>query len=163
MSGSKDPETAIQYAVDSAINALESSAAAGLKRFVYTSSSFAVTQPRSSVHFSVDENTFNEEAIQRVKTFGTEAGKPTIYSAAKFSTERALNKWKEDNDSPIVTNCINPNANLGLVLLPQHQGYPTSAAWVKNLWDRKYDLMNKRIPEHYINYKMTQSYMLLRL
>ncbi|OAL56516.1 aldehyde reductase [Pyrenochaeta sp. DS3sAY3a] len=151
MAGSRDPADAIQHAVKSAINALKSSTAAGLKRFVYTSSSFAVTQPKPSVRFSVDETTFNEEAIRQVETLGKECDGETIYSAAKVNAERALQKWKDDNNSSVVINCVNPNANIGLVLQPQHQGYPTSAAWVKNLWDRKYETMNKRAPEHYID------------
>ncbi len=47
-------------------------------------------------------------------------------------------------------NCVNPNGNLGPVLQPQYQGYPTTAGWAKNIWDGKYDAL-KRSPEHFID------------
>ena len=150
MTGSGDPAIAIPHSTQMALNALESSSAAGLKRFVYTSSSFAVTQPRPGVKFTVDESTFNEDAIRAVQEKGKAAGGATVYSASKVVVERALKKWKEENSADIVINSVNPNANLGPVLQPQYQGYPTTAGWTKNIWDGKYDLL-KRVPEHYIN------------
>ncbi|KAJ4357074.1 hypothetical protein N0V95_002812 [Ascochyta clinopodiicola] len=150
MSGSGDPAIAIPQAVNMALNALKASAAAGLKRFVYTSSSFAVTQPKPGVKFTVDESTFNEEVVQAVKEKGSAAGGATVYAASKVEVERAMKAWKKESKSPIVINCVNPNANLGHVLSPTHQGYPTTSSWTASLWNGTYDKL-KRIPEHYIN------------
>ncbi|KAF9701360.1 hypothetical protein EKO04_000278 [Ascochyta lentis] len=150
MSGSGDPAIAIPQSVNMAVTALKASSAAGLKRFVYTSSSFAVTQPKPGVKFTVDESTFNEAAVQAVNEKGKAAGGATVYSASKVEVERAMKAWKDENKSSIVINCVNPNANLGPVLQPTHQGYPTTAGWTKNLWEGKYDQL-KRVPEHYIN------------
>ncbi|KZM24611.1 uncharacterized protein EKO05_0008701 [Ascochyta rabiei] len=150
MSGSGNPKIAIPQSVNMTLNALKASAAAGLKRFVYTSGSFAVTQPKPGVKFTVDESTFNDDAVQAVKEKGKAAGGATVYAASKVEVERAMQAWKDENKSPIVINCVNPNANLGPVLQPTHQGYPTTAGWTKNLWDGKYDQL-KRVPEHYIN------------
>lgn len=150
MTGSGDPKIAIPHSVAMALNALRASSSAGLKRFVYTSSSFAVTQPKPGVHFTVDEQTFNTAALQAVAERGQAAGGATVYAASKVEAERALQKWKAETNAPIVINCVNPNANLGPVLQPIHQGYPTTAGWIKNLWDGKYDAL-KRVPEHYIN------------
>lgn len=150
MLGSGDPSIAIPQAVNMALNALKSSSAAGLTRFVYTSSSFAVTQPRPNISFSVSEDTFNEAAIQAVKEKGEAAGGATVYSASKVEVEHAMKKWKDENQTNIVINCVNPNANLGPVLAPKHQGYPTTAGWTKNIWDGNYAAL-KRAPEHYIN------------
>lgn len=150
MTGSGDPKIAIPHSVNMAMSALKTASAAGLKRFVYTSSSFAVTQPKPSVKFSVDENTFNEDAIRAVKEKGDAAGGATVYSASKVEVERAMEKWKQESGASIVINCVNPNGNLGPVLQPSHQGYPTTAGWVRNLWDGKYDAL-KRPPEHFID------------
>ena len=150
MTGSGDPSIAIPHTVNMALSALKSSSTAGLKRFVYTSSSFAVTQPKPSVKFTVSESTFNEEAIQAVKEKGKAAGGATVYSASKVEVERAMQKWKDESKAQIVINCVNPNGNLGPVLQPEHQGHPTTAGWVKNLWDGKYDQL-KRPPEHFID------------
>lgn len=150
MNGSGDPAVAIPYTVNMAMSALKTAAEAGITRFVYTSSSFAVTQPRPSVPFTVDERTFNEAAIAAVKKKGADAGGATVYSASKVEVERAMQKWKDETGAKIVVNCVNPNGNLGPVLQPQHQGYPTTAGWIKSLWDGKYDAL-KRAPEHFID------------
>ncbi|KAF2633539.1 aldehyde reductase [Macroventuria anomochaeta] len=150
MTGSGDPKIAIPHSVNMALSALKTSSSAGLKRFVYTSSSFAVTQPKPSVKFTVDESTFNEDAIRAVKEKGEAAGGATVYSASKVEVERALKKWKEKSKAEIVINCVNPNGNLGPVLSPSHQGYPTTAGWIKNLWDGNYAAL-KRPPEHFID------------
>jgi nucleoside-diphosphate-sugar epimerase len=150
MTGSGDPAIAIPHSVNMALSALKTASKAGLKRFVYTSSSFAVTQPKPSVKFTVDENTFNEDAIRAVKEKGKAAGGATVYSASKVEAERAMKKWIDESKSQIVINCINPNGNLGPVLQPQHQGYPTTAGWIKNIWDGNYGAL-KRQPEHFIN------------
>lgn len=150
MQGSGDPATAIPLAVNMALSALKTASAAGIERFVYTSSSFAVTQPKPSVAFTVDESTFNEEAVQAVQRKGKEAGGATVYAASKVEVERAMQKWRDESKATIVVNCVNPNGNLGPVLQPQYQGYPTTAGWVKNIWDGKYDSL-KRAPEHFID------------
>lgn len=150
MHGSGDPSIAIPYSVGMAMSALKTASAAGIPRFVYTSSSFAVTQPKPSVPFSVNERTFNEEAIKNVKEKGGGAGGATVYAASKVEVERAMQAWKEESGTSIVVNCVNPNGNLGPVLQPEHQGYTTTAGWVKNLWDGKYEAL-KRVPEHFID------------
>lgn len=150
MKGSGDPAIAIPHSVNMALSALKTSSAAGLSRFVYTSSSFAVTQPKPSIKFTVSESTFNEDALRAVAQKGADAGGATVYSASKVEVERAMQKWKAESGAQIVINCVNPNGNLGPVLQTQHQGYPTTAGWVKNLWDGKYDAL-KRPPEHFID------------
>jgi len=144
------PDEAIPASVKMAVNALKAASGAGIKRFVYTSSSFAVTQPKPNVSFTVDESTFNEDALRAVKEKGAKCDGASVYSASKVEAERAMQKWKEENKADIVINCINPNANLGPVLQPEHQGYRTTSGWVKNLLDGKYDQLN-RPQEHFIN------------
>ncbi|KAG8356354.1 hypothetical protein FVEN_g5691 [Fusarium venenatum] len=129
MTGLRDPDIAIKRAVEGALNALKACAQDGnVKRFVYTSSSFAATQPKPGKRFTIYHDTYNEEALQN-------AWKPnpdpsTVYSASKVETEKQIAAWINDNESSLVIN---------------------AAAWVKSLWDGDYDIVKKAPPQHYIN------------
>ncbi|KAF9872767.1 aldehyde reductase [Colletotrichum karsti] len=149
MTGSRDPAVAIPRAVNGALNALKSSAKAGLKRFVFTSSSFAVTQPKPGKVFTLTEDSFNVEAVERCKQPGADG--ETVYSASKVEAEWAISKWVEENKPSLVVNTVQPNANIGPLINAAKQGYPTSARWVKKLWDHDYDSLRGTPPQHYIN------------
>ncbi|KAF5573960.1 aldehyde reductase [Fusarium pseudocircinatum] len=149
MTGSKDPDVAVERAVRGALNALRASAEAGIKRFVYTSSSFAATQPKPNKSFKIAHDTYNEEAMKRA--WEPEPGTEDIYSASKVITERRIAAWIKENKSTMVVNAVLPNANIGPVINASKQGYPTSAGWVKALWDGNYDVVKKAPPQHYIN------------
>ncbi|KAL6922473.1 hypothetical protein FSST1_006499 [Fusarium sambucinum] len=150
MTGSTNPDVAIKRAVDGALNALKACAQDGnVKRFVYTSSSFAATQPKPGKRFTIYHDTFNEEAMQN-------AWKPnpdpsTVYSASRVEAERQTSAWIKDNESSLVINAVLPNANIGPIINSSKQGYPTSAGWVKSLWDGDYDIVKKAPPQYYIN------------
>jgi nucleoside-diphosphate-sugar epimerase len=93
MTGSSDSH-AISLAVSGALNALKAATKAGIKRFVYTSSSFAVTQPKPNEVFEITEDTFNEEAVEKVRK-GT---------ASKVEAERALTSWGKEHAPEVVIN-----------------------------------------------------------
>jgi hypothetical protein len=40
----------------------------------------------------------------------------------------------KEHNPHFVLNTILPNANIGKVLSPEHQGYPSTVGWVKTLW-----------------------------
>lgn len=44
-----------------------------------------------------------------------------------------------------------PNANIGRLISSQDQGYPTSARWVKALWDHDYASLKGTPPQHFVN------------
>lgn len=46
---------------------------------------------------------------------------------------------------------VNPNANLGPVISPENQGYPTTAGILHKLYTKNYAALANRSPEHYIN------------
>nr|XP_036581831.1 aldehyde reductase [Colletotrichum truncatum]KAF6790274.1 aldehyde reductase [Colletotrichum truncatum] len=102
MQGSRDPKIAIPRAVEGVLNALKSSAQAGLKRFVFTSSSFAVTQPKPGKVFTLTKDSYNDEAVERVRQ-STYDGE-TVYSASKVESERAISKWVKENNCSLVVN-----------------------------------------------------------
>lgn len=102
MSKSRDTDAAVQVAVNGALNALRASAAAGVKRFVYTSSSFAATQPKLGKIFTITNESYNDEAVER-------ASKPdpdgeTVYSASKVAAEKAIWSWVKENNPSMVVN-----------------------------------------------------------
>ncbi|KAF6781347.1 aldehyde reductase [Colletotrichum sojae] len=149
MTGSRDPAIAIPRAVNGALNAAKASVKARLNRFVFTSSSFAVTQPRPGKVFTLTAESFNDEAVERVKTPGADG--ETVYSASKVEAERALSRWVEESRTSLVVNTVQPNANIGPLINAEKQGYPTSAKWVKKLWDHDYDSLKGTPPQHFIN------------
>ncbi|KAM6540363.1 hypothetical protein FALCPG4_002081 [Fusarium falciforme] len=150
MTGSTNPQSAIARAVDGALNAVKAPAKEpNMKRFVYTSSSFAAALPRPGEAFTIKADTFYEEAVEG-------AWKPnphphTVYSASKIAAERAISEWVDNNKPSFVVNFILPNANIGPLISSSNQGYPTSARWVKALWDSDYDSLKNAPPQHYVN------------
>ena len=75
------------------------------KGFVFTSSSLAATFPHPNVEFSIDENTYNDEALEILEK---EPGKPGlfVYAAMKTETEKAMMKWMENNQPSFVFNRV---------------------------------------------------------
>ncbi|KAH6962400.1 aldehyde reductase [Ilyonectria sp. MPI-CAGE-AT-0026] len=150
MTGSMDPNIAVPRAVNGVLNALEACAKGPLiRRFVYTSSSFAVTQPKPGVRFTVTTDTFNEEAVKRAWEANPDSA--TVYSCSKVEAERAITQWVAEHRPSFVVNTVQPNANIGTVLSPASQGYPTSARWVKALWESDYESLKNNGPEHYVD------------
>ncbi|KAL3445544.1 NAD(P)-binding protein [Aspergillus insuetus] len=150
MTASPDASIAIPRAVNGALNALRASAKEpSITRFVYTSSSFAATLPKPGHQFTVAADTFNEEAIERA--WGHDADGDSVYAASKVEAERAIAKWVQENDPPLVVNYILPNANIGPLISAANQGYPTTARWTKAVWEADYDSLKHVPPQHYIN------------
>ncbi|KAJ0414904.1 NAD(P)-binding protein [Aspergillus carlsbadensis] len=150
MTSSSNASIAIPSAVNGALNALRAAASEpSMKRFVYTSSSFAATLPKPDQRFTVTAETFNEEATERA--WGPDADGDSVYCASKVEAERAIARWVKENNSPLVVNAILPNANIGPLISATHQGYPTTARWTKALWDSDYASLSHVPPQHYIN------------
>jgi len=107
--------------VKAGLNGLEACAKVpSCKGFVFTSSSLAATFPHPNVAFSIDENTYNDEAL---KILEKEPGKPGlfVYAAMKTETERAMMRWMEDRQPSFVFNrVVSRKANTleGLSLIP---------------------------------------------
>ncbi|KAF5007193.1 hypothetical protein FDECE_6455 [Fusarium decemcellulare] len=150
MTGVKDPHIAIPRAVNGALNAVKASAKEpAMKRFVFTSSSFAATQPKPNQKFTVTAETFNEEAMENA--WKPDADSATVYSASKVEAERQITAWVKENNSSLIVNAVLPNANIGPIISASNQGYPTSARWVKALWDSDYESVKDTPPQYYIN------------
>ncbi|KAI3540019.1 aldehyde reductase II [Colletotrichum filicis] len=109
----------------------------GVKRFIYTSSSGAAAMPRPGEPYTVDATSYNHQAVAiALSGKGPKgmAGGYITYSAAKTRAELELWKWYEEEKPQFVLNSIVPNAALGKVLLPEHQGFPTAVGAMRPLW-----------------------------
>ncbi|KNG49440.1 aldehyde reductase ii [Stemphylium lycopersici] len=132
--GISDVDLAISIAVNGALNALKACAkTSSCRRFVFTSSSIAATFPHPNVECSVDENTYNDKALEILRK---EPGKPGlfVYAAMKTETEKAMWTWVKENQPGFVLNTVLPNANFGAVLIPEHQGFPSTIEWAHDAW-----------------------------
>ncbi|KAF2111662.1 dihydroflavonol-4-reductase [Lophiotrema nucula] len=132
--GGQDPNEAIPIGVNGGLNALKAAAKEpSIKRVVYTSSSIATTFPKTNVDYSVDENSYNEEALQWA--WNHPADQPEdlkglfIYAGIKTETEKALWKWMKENKPEFVFNAVLPNCNFGKILVPEKQGFPSTVEW----------------------------------
>jgi nucleoside-diphosphate-sugar epimerase len=136
---SYDPNTAIPVVVNGALNALQSAAKeSSVKRVVLTSSSTAAASPQPNVEFSMDEHTWNETAVKAAWAPPPYEGlqrRLDVYSASKTQSEQAAWEWVKEHKPNFVLNSVLPNANIGKVLSPEHQGYPSTVGWIKALWN----------------------------
>ncbi|RTE75118.1 hypothetical protein BHE90_010421 [Fusarium euwallaceae] len=165
--GSNDAHLGIPKVVDAAINAIEAAAKEpNMKRFVYTSSSFAATFPSPYRRIVITQETFNGEAVKRAWLPDPEGD--VVYAASKVEAERRITAWVKENRPGLVVNMVIvhknpqsiacllmrtvlPNANIGPIISSAHQGYPTSSQWVKALCGADYDADFKVPAQHFVN------------
>lgn len=102
MTGSRDPASAIDHAISGVLTAAGAAHRAGIRRFVYTSSSFAVTQPKPDIEFTLTQDSYNDEAVAKSK--GHNYTWADVYSASKVEAERALFRWAKETDPEFVVN-----------------------------------------------------------
>jgi nucleoside-diphosphate-sugar epimerase len=103
MSWSADPNVVVTETVNAATNAVKSAAnEPNIKRFLYTSSSAATTLTHPNETRTIDENSWNEEAIKLA--YGPNPEPYHVYCASKRQAERAIWKWVEDNKPGFVVN-----------------------------------------------------------
>lgn len=151
LGGFENATVAVPIGIKGALNALNACAKVpSVKRFVFTSSSLAASFPKPNIECSIDENSYNEEAVDIVKKDPTIKGL-YIYSALKAETEKAVWQWMKDHRPNFVINTIVhslsylrshistnwsqlPNANFGRVLVPRHQGLPSTIDWAHAAW-----------------------------
>lgn len=154
-----DPNEAVPMVINGVINALAAAATEpAVKRVVITSSSVAATSPKPNVEFSVDSGTWNEEAVKRAWApppyEGTQR-RLDVYSAQKTQAEQAAWKWMKENRPGFALNVVLPNANMGKILSPEHQGAASTVGWIKALWNGFQDPGEKELvnnpPQYFIN------------
>jgi nucleoside-diphosphate-sugar epimerase len=154
---SVDPNKAVPTVVNGALNMLSAAAKEpSIKRVVLTSSSTAASAPKPNKEFVIDAKTWNTEDVEAAwqpPPYEGVARKLAVYSASKMQSEQASWKWMEDNKPKFVLNTVLPNANMGLVLDPKHQGTPSTVGWLKALWNgfEGQEDLRQNPPQYYIN------------
>ncbi|KAL2835677.1 putative aldehyde reductase 2 [Aspergillus pseudoustus] len=101
------------------LNTLAAAARAGVKRYVLSSSSKAVSSTVYNKPRELTSDTFNHEAIEQARTGPEEATFErmlAVYSAGRALAELAFWDWVRDNNPPFVVNCVVPDGQFGRVL-----------------------------------------------
>ncbi|KAG5300569.1 aldehyde reductase II [Histoplasma ohiense] len=153
-----DPNEGIPMVTNGTVNILESARKEPLmKRVVLTSSSTAAASPQPNVEFTMDAGTWNEDIVRAAWAPPPYEGwqrRHNVYAASKTEGEKIAWKWVRDNQPDFVLNTVLPNANFGKMLSSQHQGFRSTAGWVKAVWEGfrgQYadEVFNK--PQYYVN------------
>ena len=131
-----DPNKVVPQTINGAVNAIESAAKeASLKRFVYTSSSVAITSPKPNEKFEVSIKDWNDEDVK--KAWADPPYTPdrsyTVYCASKTQAEQAIWKFAKDQKPKFTINTVLPNAMFGEILSEEQSA--STGAWIKNLYN----------------------------
>lgn len=134
-----DPNIGIPLCINGALEALKAAAKEpGLQRVVLTSSSTAASAPLPGQIFVMDDSTWNHDAVKAAwapPPYDNPSRYADVYAASKMQSEEAAWKWVQENKPHFVLNAVLPNANFGNILSVEHQGYPSTSAWVKAAWN----------------------------
>ncbi|KAF2454065.1 hypothetical protein BDY21DRAFT_291983 [Lineolata rhizophorae] len=134
-----DVNVVVPKVVRGVTNVLEAAAAApSVRSVVFTSSTAAVADAVADLERTVDETTFNDEAVGRA--FAPPPSEPAqrildVYSAAKTLAEKAAWKFVEERKLSFVFNSIASNANFGRPLSVKDQGCASTLRWIRELTD----------------------------
>jgi len=157
LSFDKDPNAVIPSTIAGIENTLDAAETEPLvKRFVFTSSSTAATNPKPDTKFDIDENTWNDECVKAA--WAPPPYEPQrawdVYGASKTQAEQALWKYAKERKPHFEVNAVLPNANFGTIIRPEAQAAST-AGWITTLYkDGLTDLANIP-PQWFVNVQDT--------
>ncbi|KAH7355648.1 hypothetical protein BKA66DRAFT_475292 [Pyrenochaeta sp. MPI-SDFR-AT-0127] len=135
LSGYPDPY--IAQVTGLVLNLLESaSREPKMKRFVFTSSSMAAANPAQDLERIITDRSWNEEACNDawVGPFG-DSNIWNVYAASKATAEQKAFEWMSANSPSFEFNSILPNTNFGPTLSREHQGFGSTGAMLKSVFD----------------------------
>ena len=137
---------AVQDAIDANLNVLGAVKAANQKgekitRVVLTTSSWAVMYPRPNTVKDLTPETYDEFAAAMLadKSLPNEFKALMVYVESKKRAEQESWKWFKTNreSSGFVLNTVIPGTCIGPVLAPKQQEYPSTAGFVRSLYEGK--------------------------
>lgn len=143
-----DPNKVIPAVVNGAVNAAASAAKqTSVKRFVYTSSSTAISAPKPNVEFTISTNNWNNEAVEAAwKPPPYEAERAwSTYGASKTQAEQETWKFVKEQKPGFVLNTVFPNANMGEILSDKQPA--STGEWVKSLYNGNLDAVKDLPPQ----------------
>lgn len=118
-----------------------------VKRFVYTSSSTAITAPKPNVEFTISTDNWNNEDVEAAwKPPPYEAERAwATYGASKTQAEQAMWRFIKDHKPGFVLNTVLPNANMGEILSDKQPA--STGAWVKGVYNGDLDALKGLPPQ----------------
>lgn len=131
-----EPEPAILENIQTVLTCLRSAAAEkSVKRFVLTSSAWAIASPKSNIEFVVSSRNWNDEAIKDAYAMGTPASNGlSIFMAGKTLAERECWNFVKERKPGFVFNTVHPATLFGAILSPENQGIPSTPGLVRMLF-----------------------------
>ncbi|KAJ4388893.1 hypothetical protein N0V93_006354 [Gnomoniopsis smithogilvyi] len=135
---SLDPNNVIPQAVQLIKTGLEAAAATpSVKRFVQTSSSATAWFGEHDTVFDITTDTWNTRQVEQA--WATPPHKPdhglAVYCASKTKQEQEAWKYVKERKPGFVFNAVLPDYVIGKILSVENQGYPSSLAYAKLIWD----------------------------
>lgn len=118
-----------------------------VKRFVFTSSSTAATNPVPNKEFTIDESSYNQVAIDKAwaKPPYTEDDRAwNVYGASKTQGEQAVWQYVKEKKPHFECNTILPNANFGPILEKTQDA--STAGWLRTIFNNGFNALLEQIP-----------------
>ncbi|KAF6218188.1 hypothetical protein HO133_006148 [Letharia lupina] len=151
-----DPNKVIPTVVNGAVNAATSAAKqTSVKRFVYTSSSTAITAPRPNVEITISTENWNNEDVKAAwepPPFEAK-GAWSPYGASKTQAEQEMWKFVKEHEPGFVLNAVLPNTNMGEILSDKRPA--SSGGWVRSVYNRNLNAVKDVPPQWMVNVKDT--------
>jgi nucleoside-diphosphate-sugar epimerase len=124
-----------------------------IKRFVLTSSAWAAAFPKPGVKFSITAKDWNEQTITDAWAEGQpQSNGMSIYAAGKTQAEKAAWKFIEEKKPHFSFNTVLPETVFGPILSPSNQGIPSTAGFVKMLFEGQgIDFLKMVQPQYFID------------
>lgn len=134
LSFSSNPDDVIPGVIKGTVDALAAAAKEpSVKRFVLTSSSTAVINPKANTPVTVTAETWNDAAVTAAYGEPPYTGY-VVYSASKTLGEREAWKFVREKKPAFTLNTVLPNMNFGASLDPANQGHPSSSGLLAALF-----------------------------
>ena len=143
-----DPNKVIPAVVSGAVNAASSAAKqTSVKRFVYTSSSTAITGAKPNVAFTISTDDWNNEDVEAAwKPPPYEAErKLQVYGASKTQAEQELWKFVKEQKPGFVLNTVLPDVNFGEIFSDKQPA--STAGWVRAIYNGSLDAVKDVPPQ----------------
>lgn len=136
MSLDPNPHNVIPQTIAGAVNIAESAAKEpSIKRFVYTSSSTAISSAKANVKFEISTENWNDEAVEKAwmpPPYNPDRAMVT-YGASKTLAEKAIWKFAKERKPAYIVNAVLPDANIGEILNDKQPA--STGAWVKTIFE----------------------------
>lgn len=125
MSFGSDPTIIIPAVIAGALNAASAAAAhPSVKRFVYTSSSTAITSPKTNTEYTISTDQWNDDDVAKAWAPPpyTQERFYSVYCAGKTQAEQAMWGFVREKKPGFVLNTVLPNYTMGTILSERQQG-----------------------------------------